>query len=377
MKKMNAILCALLSILCISLLSCQVQTKALDENTIHALNGEPIKPGELDEFLKHQMDSLQIPGLSIAVINDAEVVYSKTFGVVKNDSIEKVSGTTLFEAASMSKSVFAYFVMKMVEKGLLDLDTPLYKYMPYSDIEHDERYKLITARMALSHTTGFPNWRFQNEDGKLDIKFTPGTQFAYSGEGYEYLAKVIAHLTDRTLDNLDGLFQEEVAQPLEMKHSYFTKNDYVVKYKAYGHSGGEVVNNRWYTDLTKFGAAHSLHTNIDDFSKFMIAIIEEKGLKKDSFDEMLKEQVRLPEGNSLRDDFGFEAWGLGFIRASTPYGVKIAHGGMNPNFQSYFMLLKEKGFGFVFFTNTDDGLELLAPLEKYLLNGQSLTVKRE
>jgi CubicO group peptidase (beta-lactamase class C family) len=374
MKKMNLMLCALLFI---NLLSCQIQTKALDENSIQALNGEPLKPAELDEFLRYQMDSLNIPGLSIAVINDAEVVYNKTFGIIRNDSIEKVSGTTLFEAASMSKSVFAYLVMKMVEKGLLDLDTPLYKYMPYSDIEHDERYKLITARMALSHTAGFPNWRFHNEDGKLDIKFTPGTQFSYSGEGYEYLAKVIAHLTGRSLNNLDGLFQEEVAQPLEMKHSYFTKNDFVVKHKAYGHSGSEVVNNRWYTDLTQFGAAHSLHTNTDDFSKFMIAIMEEQGLKKENFNEMLKEQVHLPEGHGLREDFGFEAWGLGFIRASTPYGVKIAHGGMNPNFQSYFMLLKEKGFGFVFFTNTDNGLELLESLEKYLLSGQRLPAKRE
>jgi CubicO group peptidase (beta-lactamase class C family) len=69
-----------------------------------------------------------------------------------------VNDQTLFEAASVSKPIFAYFVMRMVEKGLLNLDTPLYKYLPYPDIEHDDRYKLITARMVLNHTTGFPNW---------------------------------------------------------------------------------------------------------------------------------------------------------------------------------------------------------------------------
>ncbi len=101
----------------------------------------------------------------------------------------------------------------------------------------------------------------------------------------------------------------------------------------------------------------------------MIALLKEKGLEKDLFNEMLTEQVRLPEDDGLREDFGFEAWSLGFILASTPYGVKYAHGGMNENFQSYFMLVKDKGFGFVFFTNTDNGLEILEPLEELLLGG--------
>ncbi|WP_185974311.1 serine hydrolase domain-containing protein [Litoribacter populi] len=240
MKKIHLTIVLTVAILFINVVACQAQKTASDEKSIQTLSGEPISTTDLDQFLKNQMETLKIPGLSIAVINDAEVVYNNHLGVIRSDSDEKVSRTTLFEAAAMSKSLFAYFTMKMVEEGLLDLDTPLYKYMPYSDIEHDERYKLITARMALSHTTGFPNWRFFNEDGKLDIKFTPGTQFHYSGEGYEFLAKVIAHLKDRSLKNLDESFQQEVARPLGMKHSYFTKNDYVVAHKAYGHSGTEV-----------------------------------------------------------------------------------------------------------------------------------------
>lgn len=336
---------------------------------IKALDGSSIEAAALDEFLQNQMESLKIPGLSIAVINDAKVVYKQTLGVVNSSSMEKVNDKTLFEAASISKSVFAFFAMQMVEKGLLDLDTPLYRYLPYPDIAHDERYKGITARMVLSHTSGFPNWRFHNADGKLDIKFTPGTQFSYSGEGYEYLAKVVAHLNGRSVKNLDSLFQEELAKPLGMENSRFTKNDYWEKHKAYGHSGGEVVTDRWYTDLSTFGAAHSLHTNAGDFSKFLIALMEEKGLEKETFDEMLKEQVVLPEDDGLREDFGFESWGLGFIRASTPYGLKYAHGGINADFQAYFMLLKDKKYGFVFFANSDTGLGLLEPLEQYLTSG--------
>lgn len=333
-------------------------------------DGRSIEAAALDEFLQSQMETLKIPGLSIAIINDSKVVYKQTFGVINNNTKEKVDEKTLFEAASISKSLFAYFAMQMVEKGLLDLDTPLYTYLPYPDIEHDERYKLITARMVLSHTSGFPNWRFHNEDGKLDIKFTPGTRFSYSGEGYKYLAKVIAHLNGKTLHTLDEFFREEFARPLGMEHSSYTKSSYWVKHKAYGHAGGEVVADRWYTDLSTFGAAHSLHTNADEFSKFMIAFMEEKGLEKETFDKMLEEQVRLPEDSELRTAYGYDSWALGFIRSPTPYGTKYAHGGMNADFQAYFMILKEKNYGFVFFANADNGLELLEPLEQYLLNGE-------
>src|SRR5690606_25082782 len=170
----------LLIILTTSLFSCKPETY------IATLNDHKIEPEKIDTFIQHKMDSLNIPGMSVAVINDAEIVYYRTFGVVSTNTNDPVVNTTLFDAGSISKTMFAYLVLKMVDKDVLDLDTPLYKYLPYPDIEYDERYKLITARMILSHRSGFPNWRFLNKDKKLDIKFTPGTDFLYSGEGFEY-----------------------------------------------------------------------------------------------------------------------------------------------------------------------------------------------
>ena len=173
---------------------------------IKTLNGNEITPAEMDEYLKNQMDSIGLPGLSIAIINEAKIIYHRTLGVTNVDTKEKVSQETLFDAGSMSKTPFAYLVMKMVERGILNLDRPLYTYLPYPDIAYDDRYKLITARMVLSHTSGFPNWRILNEDKKLDIKFTPGTQYLYSGEGFEYLANVVAHLKNIQKNDLQDLF---------------------------------------------------------------------------------------------------------------------------------------------------------------------------
>jgi CubicO group peptidase (beta-lactamase class C family) len=213
---------------------------------IRTLSGKEITAAEMDEFLASQMDSSGLPGLSIAIINDAKISYYRTLGVVNVDTKEKVTEKTLFDAGSMSKTPFAYLVMKMAEQGVLNLDRPLYSYLPYPDIAYDDRYKLITARMVLSHTSGFPNWRFLNENKKLDIKFTPGTQFLYSGEGFEYLAKVIAQLKNIPKNDLQDLFEAEVSTPLGMQYTYYTWNDYVAKHQAAGHVDGKVAGGMGY-----------------------------------------------------------------------------------------------------------------------------------
>ncbi len=139
----------------------------------------------------------EVPGLSIAVINDAKVVWQKSFSVVNSATNQPVSDDTIFEAASLSKPVFAYGVLRLVEKGKLDLDTPLVKYLPKPYVQNDERAGLITAWMVLTHTTGFPNWR---NNQALKTHFNPGERFSYSGEGFVYLQKVVEHLTGQPLD---------------------------------------------------------------------------------------------------------------------------------------------------------------------------------
>ena len=121
-----------------------------------------------------------------------------------------ITAETIFEGASLSKSVFAFFVLTYVEEGKLSLDKPLYEYLPYDDIDHDDRYKKIIARMVLSHRSGFPNWRRDEADGKLKIKFEPGTQYHYSGEGYQYLAMVLRHIEGTDWNGLEAAFQTKV-----------------------------------------------------------------------------------------------------------------------------------------------------------------------
>ncbi len=179
--------------------SCNKENKARE---IQSYDGRKITTKTLDEFLKNQMDSLSIPSISISIINDGEISYNNSLGVTNTRTNQAVNKKSIFEAASLSKPVFALFVMKLGEKGIIDLDRPLHYYLPDEEMEKDQRYKNVSARMVLSHRTGFPNWRwFDKPPEDLEINRgdffminEPNITFNYSGEAYQYLARVIAHL---------------------------------------------------------------------------------------------------------------------------------------------------------------------------------------
>jgi CubicO group peptidase (beta-lactamase class C family) len=334
-----------------------------DARTVRALDGHAIPVEQIDVFLHAQMASLGLPGLSIAVVNDGATVYHRTLGLRSLDSKDAVTEDTLFDAGSMSKTPFAVFVMRMVERGLLDLDRPLYTYLPNADIAYDDRYRSITARMVLSHTSGLPNWRSLNADGRLDIKFTPGTQYLYSGEGFEYLADVVAHLAGVGKNGLQDLFAKDVAVPLGMRDAYYTWNDYVASHQASGHIDGRVAKG-WGMSAAKpgFGAAYSLQTEAVSYARFVSAMIRGEGLRKETYDTMLEARVKTPtEGVS---------YGLGIMVRPSRFGTDYLHDGYNQNFSSAFMFNRERRFGYVFFTNCNRGMEFNRRLEPFLTTGE-------
>ncbi len=151
--------------------------------------------GDLEALIPKLMEESVVPGLSIALVQAGKLLWRRGFGVKDSVSKKPVDNDTVFEAASVSKTVFAYAVMKLCEKGLLELDAPLSRYAPRPFLEGDARLGLITARQVLSHTSGFQDWRSGKEP--LKIHFKPGEKFLYSGEGYFYLQSVVTQLAGR------------------------------------------------------------------------------------------------------------------------------------------------------------------------------------
>ena len=128
-----------------------------NQQSAESKDGLPWKTliADLEKQIPQLMEEGMVPGLSIAIIKDAKLQWRRGFGVKDSASKKPVDNDTVFEAGSMGKPVFAYAVMKLCDRGVLDLDTPLTKYMPERYLEGDPRLDLITARHVLSHTSGF------------------------------------------------------------------------------------------------------------------------------------------------------------------------------------------------------------------------------
>ncbi len=139
--------------------------------------GIGIPTAELERQIPDWLRASNVPGLSIVLVHSAGVAWRRSFGLKDVESKAAVESNTLFEAASMSKPVFAYVVMKLCESGVMGLDVPLTKYVSERFLEGDSRLDLITARHVLSHTSGFQNWRSEKEP--LAIHFIPGSQYPY------------------------------------------------------------------------------------------------------------------------------------------------------------------------------------------------------
>ena len=162
----------------------------------------------------------RLPGVSIAIIDAGTVRWEGQFGLKDIGTGEPVRRDTVFAACSNTKPVFAYAVLKLCEKGVMDLDVPLTKYTSRRFVEGDPRLDLITARHVLTHTTGFPNWR---ESGKpVPIQFAPGTQVQYSGEGFSYLQSVVHEVTRQPFAEF---MRVNVLEPFRMTSSRFVWED--------------------------------------------------------------------------------------------------------------------------------------------------------
>ncbi|WP_170172753.1 serine hydrolase [Hymenobacter rigui] len=309
------------------------------------------------------LDSAGVPGVSMAVISQKGVVWAKGLGVREAGKPQPVDAQTVFSAASLSKPVFAYLVLKLVDAGKLNLDKPLYQYVPYRALEHDARGRRITARMVLTHQSGLPNWR----NGQLNFIADPGQRFSYSGEGFVYLQGVVMTVMGK---NLEELAQQYVFQPLGMsRSSYQWQPAFEANHASPHNRFGEV------TPLTRFtepNAAYSLQTTAADYGRFLVALLNGQGLQPATAQALFTPQVAT--GRTLHDTTQASTvigWGLGVGLAQKPHAQAFWHWGDNGDFRCFAYVSRTRGQGMVYFTNSRAGLSLLAALPARVL-GQSV-----
>jgi CubicO group peptidase (beta-lactamase class C family) len=318
----------------------------------------------------HWMELACAPGAVVAVIEKGKAGGVHAFGVRRAEEVGAVDASTIFEAASLSKPVFASAVLRLVAAKALDLDRPLDQILPLST---DPRAKLITARHVLSHSSGLQNWRNPPND-KFEFRFPPGEQFSYSGEGYFYLQRVVEKITARPFAQY---MRETVFDPLGMTRSSYLWRDDPNSASPHGNRGRpfeqfkaatgkqmteiaaewkKPVESWFYADVERAmprlklpvlpnfmqpNAAATLITTAPDYAKFL--------LHSFSIDAMRQPQVRINSDLS---------WGLGCGLEAAGGRQWFWHWGDNPGFKNFFIADANSGSGVLVFTNGDGGAKV-------------------
>lgn len=354
---------------------------------IQKINGGYATSQEIDKLVERLMDTANVTGLGLAVFNDNKIVYQKAFGLSNAVTKDSLSVNSIFYGASLSKAVFSVLVMQLVEEGVINLDNPLQRYLGkplpdykftkswkgYHHLKGDKRYEAITARMCLTHTTGFPNWRFltrsgYNPNGKLYFQFEPGARYSYSGEGLSLLQFVLEQLTGK---GLEEMAQERIFRPLGMDRTsyiYVLREEFENQY-AYGHDKDQNVIP--FDQVDEAGAAGSMGTTLVDYAKFLTAVLSQQLLQKDSYKELFKQQVAIRSKqqfgpNALvetNDNEGINlGYGLGWGVLVSPYGIGAFKEGGSEGYQHYSIIFPDTDTGILVMTNSDNGDSILKVL---------------
>jgi len=323
---------------------------------------------ELDKKIPAWLEEFIVPGAAIALIEDGEVILQKGYGYadVKKNAI--VDGRTGFNIGSISKTIAAWGVMKLVEEGKIELDSPAEKYLTRWHLP-ESKYDVdgVTIRRLLSHTAGlslhgYPGWSpndtlpsieeslsgKNNGPGDVRIIMEPGTKWKYSGGGFTILQLIIEEVTGQKFADY---MQAEVLDPLGMKNSSYTIDAKILGGSSLEHNGyGEVIP----FELFTAEAAAGLHTTIEDFAIFAQASLNYSNPSGTQQSILKKSTLELMTSPALASN---GRYGLGYSIDSiqNTQAVLVGHGGANTGWHAYLRVNQQTGDGFVMITNGGSG----------------------
>jgi CubicO group peptidase (beta-lactamase class C family) len=303
----------------------------------------------------------KVPALAVGVIDHGKLQQIKVYGEL--DKGRPAAYNSIFNVASLTKTVTTMIALKLVTEGKWNLDEPLYKYWTDPDVQRDPRSKTITTRHILTQQSGFPNWRSELKDKKLAFQFDPGTKYEYSGEGFQYLSRALEMKFHKSLSELADVI---IFKPLGMTDSHLTWDSRIDESRfAVQH---DKDGNALPIEKNKMSnGADQLKTTIADYGKFLISVMNHEGISEDIAKQMLSDHTKTKPGRYI---------GLGWF-IYDPLGdgeFAISHGGDDPGAHSICFLLPKSGQGIIIFTNSENGTKLYVDLIKaYLVQkGQAI-----
>ena len=260
---------------------------------------------------------------------------------------------SIFQAASLSKVVFAYLVMRLYDQGIIDLDQPLYKHISLARFEDTIAARKITARLVLTHRTGLPNWAVLADKKEwptstLRFRYAPDTRFSYSGEAFSLLQQAVEKQTGKSLEQLAV---EKVFQPLGMQYSSFDHLPCYDSLETCGYTSQGLCVGR--ARFVHQNPAYTLRTNAIDYSIFLQALLTGKGLKPETHKLMLSPVNHPYDTAHLKKPV---LYGLGIaVELNDEYGTIYYHRGDNVEYKCFFILIPSRNISAVYFTNSENG----------------------
>lgn len=245
----------------------------------------------LDTEIRRLMSEHEVVGLALAVVHSGEVTQVETFGYRNLERRLPLTPETVLYGASLTKAAFGYMVLQLVDEGRLSLDTsiadllprPLPEYEDYTEIAGGDRWKALTPRILLTHSSGLANFRWLEEDGRLQFHFEPGTRYGYSGEGFYILQLVL----EQGLGLDVGLeMQRRVFDRFAMSSTSMTWRPAFAENLADGYGADGSMEP--HDERSSVSAAGSMDTTIADQAKLWAGIVRGEGLSPASRAERIR-----------------------------------------------------------------------------------------
>jgi CubicO group peptidase (beta-lactamase class C family) len=316
---------------------------------------------ELEPKIAVEINQKRLPGFAIGVVKDGKLIYERGFGVARLGGTTSITPQSLFHMASVTKTFVATAIMQLAEAGKIDLDAPLVRYLPYFRLD-DERYRAVTIRQMLSHTSGIPdtvnyNWdkpeydagaleRFVRSLAGEKLVLAPGEKFAYSNSAYEVLGDVIAKVSG---ESFEDYVQHQILTPLGMKSSTLLLREASPQLLTSPHvmDGGKIVVSKIFPYNRAHAPSSTLYSSIEDMSLWAIANLNRgelnghRILKRETIDAMWR---------PVTDAFNLKE-GISWFTAEQQGHRLVLHSGGDVGFESLVMLAPDDGVAVVTMTN--------------------------
>lgn len=320
---------------------------------------------EIETFVQSLIDTGSIPGIAIAITNKQGILYSKGFGVTNMQTKEKLQPSHIFHIASISKTFTATAVMQLVEKGKIDIDAALVNYLPYFRMD-DERYKMITIKQMLNHTSGMPDvedyeWEKGIDDEGAAERYTksltdmklvsnPGAEYHYSNIAFDVMADLIAKVSGTSFEKY---VKENILYPLDMVESSFYAPEIKKSLRTSPHIGKPPVVSSIYPYNRIHAPSSTLNTNVLELSHWAIANMnggryrDYQILSPETHLMMVTPTVNI--NNERKISIGL-SWFMYPYQGITNY----EHGGSDLGYRSLLTLIPEKHLGIIILSNLEE-----------------------